>query len=145
MLEPRNYTIFLKQLYYFKGVRKKLHEYVRFCHKCQIVSLQKPRFIDVHQDIAKTPQDHLSIDLLGPCNTTSQGNIYILTAVCNLTGYLMTTQFRDKKTTSVANHWIADVMLIFQKYYIWTVVWNSNPNLWKTTPTTRYKENFHFP
>ena len=82
---------FLKQLSCFKGMRRILHEYVRSCHKCQIMSLQNPRFIDLHQDIAQTPNDHLSTDLLGPYNATSQGNIYVLTAVCNLTGYLMTS------------------------------------------------------
>ena len=61
------------------------------------MNLQKPRFMEQHQDIAQTPQDHLSIDLLGPYNITSQGNIYVLTAVCNLTGYLMTTQLETKR------------------------------------------------
>ena len=59
------------------------------------MNLQKPHFIDLHQDIAQTPQDHISIDLLGPYNITSQGNTYALTAVCNLTGYLLTTLIKD--------------------------------------------------
>ena len=82
---------FLKWLYYFKGMRKKLHEYVRSCQKCQIMNLQKSIFIDLHQDITQTPHDHLFIDLMGPYNTISQGNIHVLTAVCILIGYLMTT------------------------------------------------------
>ena len=61
----------------------------------------------------KTPQDYLSIDLLGPYNGTSQGNIHVLTAVCNLTGYLMTTLIKDKKTMSAANHLFADIMVKF--------------------------------
>ena len=65
-MEPQNLYHFLKWFYYFQGMRRKLHKYVRSCHKCQIVNLQKPNFIDLHQDIAQTPQDHLSIDLLGP-------------------------------------------------------------------------------
>ena len=77
------------------------------------MNLQKPNFIDLHQDIAQTPQDNLSIDLLGPYNATSQGNLYALTAVCNLTGYLMTTPIKDKKMTSVATHLYCDIMLKF--------------------------------
>ena len=77
------------------------------------MNLQKPRFIDLHQDIAQTPQDHLSIDLLGPYNAASQGNIFVLTAVCNLTGYLMTIPIKDKMTMSVANHLFAYIMLKF--------------------------------
>ena len=54
---------------------------------------KKTHFIDLHQDIAQTPQDHIFTNLLGPYNITSLGNSYTLTAVCNLTGYLM----RDKR------------------------------------------------
>ena len=100
-------------------MRRKLHEYiVKSCYKCQIMNLQKSKFIELHQDIAQTPQeDHLSIDFLGPYNTTSQGNLYVLTAVCNLTGYLMTTLIRDKKTTSVANYLFADILLKFVCFF----------------------------
>ena len=87
-----------------KGMRRKLHEYVRSCHKWQIIKIQKPKFIDLHQDIAQTPQDHLSIDLLGPYNAFSGGNLFVLTAVCNLIGYLMANPIRDKKSRSLANH-----------------------------------------
>ena len=75
--------------------------------------LQKPNFIELHQDIAQTPQDHLSTALLGPCNITSQVNSHALTAVCNLTGYLMTTPIKDQKTTPVANHLFSDIILKF--------------------------------
>ena len=104
---------FLKLLYYFKGMRGKIHEYVSSCHRCQIMNLKKLKLIDLHQDIAETSQDPLSIDLLGPYNATSQGNLYISNAVCNLTGYIMTTPIKDKRTTSVANYLFADIMLKF--------------------------------
>ena len=104
---------FFKWLYYFQGMRRKLHKYVRFYHKYQIMNLQIPNFIDLNQDIAQIPQDHLSIDLLGPCNVTSQGNSYAVTAVFSVTGYLMTTPIKDKKTRSVAKHLFLDIMLKF--------------------------------
>ena len=75
------------------------------------MDLQKPHFINLHQDIAQTPHDHISIDLLGPYNITSQGNSYTLTAVCNLTGYLMMTPIKDKKT--VATNLFSNIMLKF--------------------------------
>ena len=77
------------------------------------MNLQKPQFINLYQDIAQTPQDHISIDLLGPYNVTSQGNSYTLIAVCNLTGYLMTSPIKDKKTMTVATHLFLDIMLKF--------------------------------
>ena len=61
------------------------------------MNLQKTHFINLHQDIAQTSQDHISIDLLGPYNITSQGDSYTLTAVCNLTCYLMMTPIKDKR------------------------------------------------
>ena len=30
---------FLKLLYYVKDMRRKLHEYMKSCHKCQIINL----------------------------------------------------------------------------------------------------------
>ena len=49
----------------------------------------------------------------GPYNITSQGSSYALTAVCDLTGYFMTTPIKDKKTMTVANHLFSDIMLKF--------------------------------
>ena len=77
------------------------------------MNLQKPKYINLHQDITQTPQDHMSINLIGPYNTTSQGNSYPLTVVCNLTGYLMTTPVPHKKKMTVAIHLFSEIMLKF--------------------------------
>ena len=61
------------------------------------MNLQKPNYINLHQEIAQTPQGHLLVDLIGPYNTTAQGNTYALTTICNLTGYLMTTPPSQRK------------------------------------------------
>ena len=90
-----------------------MHQYVRLCHKCQIMNFQKPQFINLHQYIVKTPQDHISTDLLGPYNITSQGNSYTLTAGCSLTGYLIMIPIKDKKTMTVVTHLFSDIMLKF--------------------------------
>ena len=80
--------------------------------KMSIMKLQKLHFINLYQDIAQTPQDHISIDLLRPYNVTSQGNSYAIMAVCNLTGYLMTTPTKNKKTTAATDLFL-DSMLKF--------------------------------
>ena len=77
------------------------------------MNLQKSNYINLYQDIAQRPQDHLSIDFLGLYNTTVQGNTYVLTAICNLMGYLMTSPIPNKKTSTVAIHLFADIMLKF--------------------------------
>ena len=68
------------------------------------MNLQKPNYINLHRKIAQTPQDHISIDLMGPYNTTSQGNAYALTTIYNLTVYLMTMPIPDKETLTVGIH-----------------------------------------
>ena len=105
---------FTKRFYYFQGMRKKIYQYGRSCHKCQIMNLQKKtHFINLHQDITQTPQDHISIDLLGPYNITSQCNSYVLTAVCNLTGYLITSPIKHKKMMTEVTHLFSDIMVKF--------------------------------
>ena len=104
---------FIKRLYYFSGMQKIIHKYIRTCQKCQIMNLQKPNYTNLHQEIANTPQDYILIDLMGPYNTTSQGNAYALTAICSLTGYLMTTLIPDKKTSTVALHLFLEILLTF--------------------------------
>ena len=68
------------------------------------MNLQKSDLIDLHQDITQTLQVHISIDILGPYNVTLQGNSYILTAVCSLTGYLMTTPVSDSSKPFIFGH-----------------------------------------
>ena len=104
---------FLKRLYYFQGMKRKLNQYVRYCHKCQIMNLQKPNFIDLHHDIARIPQHQVSNNFLGPYNITSQGNSYSLTAVCNLIGYCNHPNQRQKKTMTEINHLFLEIMLKF--------------------------------
>ena len=77
------------------------------------MNLEKPNCINLHQETAQTLQDHISIDLMGPYNTTLQGNAYTLTKICNLTGYPMATPIPDKKTSTVAIHLFSKILLKF--------------------------------
>ena len=81
--------------------------------KLSNMNLQKPNYINLHQEIAQTPQDHLLVDLIGPYNITTQGNIYALTAICNLTDYLMTNSIKDKKISTAALQLFSEIFLKF--------------------------------
>ena len=94
-------------------MRNIIHKYLGTCKKCQIMNLQKPNYINLHQEIAQTPQHHLLVDFIGPYNTTTQGSINALTAICNLKGYLMTALISDKKTSAVAVHLFLEIFLTF--------------------------------
>ena len=86
------------------------------------MNLQKLNYINLHQDIAKTPQDHLSNDFMGPYNTITQGLTYAFTTICNLTGYLMTTSIPDKKSYQYA---IQEEYLAIRLI----IIYNNNNNL----------------
>ena len=77
------------------------------------MNLQKPNYINLHQEITQTPQDQLSNDLMGPYNTTAKGNTYALTGIGNLTGYFMITPIPDKKTLTVAIRLCWEILLKF--------------------------------
>ena len=74
---------------------------------------QKPNYINLHQEIVQTPQDQLLVDLIGPYNMTTQDNTYTITAICNLTGYFMTTPIPDRKTSAIAVKLFCEIFLIF--------------------------------
>ena len=74
---------------------------------------KKPNFIDLHQDIAQTPQDHISIGLSGPYNVASQDNSYTLTAICNLTGLTHDQPYQRQKDNNSSKPYILDIMLKF--------------------------------
>ena len=113
MLEPPNYNVSSKGSITSRACRWKDTNTLDPVKNVKFMNLQKPHYINLHQDITHTPQDYISIDLTGPHNTTSQGNLFALTVVCNLTGYLMTTSISDKKRATVAIHLILEIMLKF--------------------------------
>ena len=58
-----------------------IQKYIRTYKKYRIMNLQKPNYINLHQDIVQTQQDHLSIDLMGPYNTTTQYYTHAITTI----------------------------------------------------------------
>ena len=56
---------FLKQLYYFQGKGIKLYQYVRSCHKCQIINLQKPNLFTYTKTFHKPQKTYPHIQSSG--------------------------------------------------------------------------------
>ena len=76
-------------------------------------------YINFHQDIAQTPKDHISINIIGPYSTTSQD-------------YLMTTPISNKKTI-VAVLLISQIILKFG--FSWILEQNLSQNSLNTSHT----------
>ena len=120
---------FIKRLYSFQIIKKKIHQYVRSCHKCQIMNLQKPNFINLHQDIVQTLQDHISIDLLGLYTVTSQGNSCTLPTDWNLTGYIYDFPYKGQKDNDCSDppvFWTLCLNSVSPGYYILIMGQNLN-------------------
>ena len=102
------------------------------------MNLQKPNYVNLHQNIAQTQQDYLSVDLIVPYKSTTKGNTYALTAICNLTGYLTTSPIPDKKPSE-----------IFLKFGFTRILHSNNGTKFKLKliehATTRCQENLHLP
>lgn len=64
--------------------------------------------------ITDTPQkafDKLSIDTIGPMTTTSNGNKYALTALCDLSKYLIIVPIQNKESYTVARALVENIFL----------------------------------
>ena len=94
-------------------MRKMIHKYVTTCKKCQIIHFQKPNYIHVHQEIAKTPQDHLSIDLIGPYSTTIRRQHKY--SHSNLQSHRLPydNHIPDKNTSTIAVYLLLEIFLKF--------------------------------
>lgn len=89
-------------------------KYVRNCQTCL---LNKPRNKTKQPlKVVATPQkpfDVVVIDTVGPLPTTDFGNKYAVTAICELTKYLVTIAIPNKEANTVARAVFENVILIY--------------------------------
>ena len=86
---------------------------------------------------------------MGPYQTTSQGNAYAHTAICNLTGYLMTTPHTRQKDLNCSHTLIFGKKLL--KFSFPRILHSDNGTEFKSkliehlTEQVSYQENLYFP
>lgn len=88
--------------------------FVNKCHKCQI-NKAKTRNIE-KMIITKTPQasfDKLIIDTVGPLPSSDNQNKYVLTAMCDLSKYLITCALPSKDAKSIAKAIFENIYLVY--------------------------------
>lgn len=59
------------------------------------------------------PFDIVIIDTIGPMKKTTNGNIYALTIISDLTKYLIMTPIKNKEANTVAEALFEDLILIY--------------------------------
>ena len=70
---------FLRQRYFWPGMKKQIANHIRTCEQCAQENLQAPQYIPGTFKVVNQPMYHLYMDLIGPFPTTEEGNTYCLT------------------------------------------------------------------
>lgn len=100
--------------YQWKNLRKDVANFVQKCALCQI---NKPKRANIEPlCLTATPQqpfDRVVIDTLGPLVTSERENTYALTAVCDLTKYVVTVPIPNKQATTIAKALMNEIVLIY--------------------------------
>lgn len=100
--------------YQWKNMRKDIINYVNQCHLCKV---NKPKTSTVEPlCITPTPLrpfEKIIIDTLGPLVPSANNNTYALTAICDLTKYIITIPIPNKQANTVAKAIMNEIILIY--------------------------------
>lgn len=107
----------LKSKFKWYNLAKDVRNYVNKCEDCQRnkvnFNIKEPMCIT---SSPSKPFDTLIIDTVGPLPMTSQGNKYIVTAMCDLTKYLISIPIPNKEASSVARALVENVFLQYGNF-----------------------------
>ncbi|XP_036149749.1 uncharacterized protein LOC118647910 [Monomorium pharaonis] len=92
----------IRQKYNWPNITVDVKEFIDKCELCQLnkPGTQKP-YIYSSPDIPQTPNDKISIDIMGPFEITNRGNRYILVTQDYLTRYILVEPLVDKSTAAI--------------------------------------------
>ena len=109
---PRTYSA-IRRLYYWKGIKEDVLQHCRNCYTCQLHKTATVKFEAKHFKPSLKPMDFIAMDLIGEFHPpSSQGNRYVLTGVCMLTGFTWCIPIISKKATDVARAYMQHVYSI---------------------------------
>lgn len=104
----------LRTKYKWKRMHKDVATFIQNCEKCKLNKVNS--HTREPMAITPTPQkpfEIIIIDTIGPLSKTENGYEYALTAICDLSKYLIMTPIGDKSATSMARALIESVILKF--------------------------------
>lgn len=104
----------IKAQYTWKNLAKDVAKYVRNCNKCMLNKVKSATREAMM--ITKTPHRALDVmiaDSVGPMTETPNGNIYIITLICELSKYLITIPVRDHTAKTAAKAIFEHFVLVY--------------------------------
>lgn len=103
----------LRARYFWKNMTKDIATFVRNCNTCKFTKHQQRT--KEKMTITDTPIqsfEEVVIDTVGPLPKSPNGNTYIVTAMCELTKYLIAIPLADKTANTMADAIFKKVILI---------------------------------
>ena len=106
--------MFLKRLYYWKGLKPSVEKHIKWCYQSQRRNKQVVKYAKLHFDVATFPMQFISMDLIGEFHPpTSKKHRYALTVICILTGYVFCVPLKTKTAEEVIQAYIDHVYARF--------------------------------
>lgn len=100
--------------FYWKNMRTDIAKYVNACHKCRT---NKPKNANKEAlFLTPTPQqpfEKLVIDTVGPLPKSINGNLYVLTTICDLTKFIVCIPIPNKEARTIADALLKNIILVY--------------------------------
>ena len=106
---PQTYAL-VKRMFYWKGLKKSVEDYVRRCLTCQKYNIYPVKYTPGQFQVPEAPMDFISMDLIGKFNMGStRGNYYALTVICMLTGFTWCIPILNKSAETIIKAYVKEV------------------------------------
>jgi hypothetical protein len=98
----------------WKGLKKDVIEFIKKCISCQInkSSNHKTQQLMVVTSTANKPFEKIFLDIIGPLETSTEGNTYILTMQDDLTKFSSAVQLVDHTANSIAKAFVENFVCL---------------------------------
>ena len=104
----------LKNRYYWKGMKKSVHQHCTNCQVCAKHNIKTQQLKNKHCSSPPQPMEFIAMDLIGEFHlASSKGNRFVLTAICKLTGFTLCIPLKSKCTEDVINAYINYICCLF--------------------------------
>ena len=104
----------LKSRYYWKGMKKSIHEHCTRCQVCAKHNIKTQQLRNEHFSAPPQPMEFIAMDLIGEFHpASSKGNRFALRAVCMLTGFTFCIPIKTKKAEDVVNAYLNHICCTF--------------------------------
>ena len=104
----------LRTRYYWKGMKKSIHEHCTRCQVCAKHNIKTQQLRNEHFSAPPQPMEFIAMDLIGEFHpASSKGNRFALTAICILTGFTFCIPIKAKKAEDVVNAYLNHICCTF--------------------------------